>query len=235
MAVVRPFREDFRTEVPMLRGIVRWMNEIGHVLNNLHFTSGDTARVMASKSGIKFVLPSGVIEGSGDWSGSFGFKITAVPADESAAGDGEEPTPRGVGDEDSDSDDEPEFFDVKVLGGPAQVLGGEEHLFKDEEFEDVKDGTVFYVRYVITDEDGEAVCEWDKGFQRYEPPEDGEDEDDENNPFIQHGKGRALTFVIGVVSADYEDNVRQDRVGSIMAVATINASGVFVNPDAEEL
>ena len=88
---------------------------------------------------------------------------------------------------------------------------------------------------LLTDEDGEAVCKWDKGFQMYEPPEEGEEEDDEDNPFVDAGEGRSLVFVIGVVSADYEDNVRQDRVGSITAVATINSSGVFVNPDTEEL
>lgn len=260
MAADKPFRENWQTSLPFLQGVVRWMNGIAHVLNNISVTSGDTPEVHATPSGIKFVLPFGGADGRTDMGGSWGFKILAIvahegeqnpylhPEDESSSG--EESTPRSLpipfsnllrdGGEESNSaeEEEPTEFWVKVLGGPAQVLGGREHLYEDQVFEDpLPDGAVLYLRYRITDDEGEPVCEWDEEVNVYDPNDESAD-----NPFAppedeeeEEAKGREMLFVIGKIGARYENWVRQDRVGSVAAVATINSSGVFVNPTYEEL
>ena len=244
MAANKPFREDWQTSIPFLKGIVDWMNAIGHVLNNLSFSTGSPPKVLASKDGVKFVLPLGGADGITDMGGSWGFKIFATPHDEESDSELESPRdlpPRfsnllrdGDGDE-SESDDDPGLFDVRVLGGPAQVLGGREHVFPDFEFEEpLVGGSIIYIRYRITDKDGNAVCKWDEDFQAYNPDEDPE----EDNPFDKENEeeeGRSMVFALGAVGNMYENGVRQDRVGSILAIATINSSGVFVNPTAEEL
>ncbi len=245
MSAKKSFREDYTTSIPILRGIVDFMNMVGHVLNNIGVTSGDSPEVHATRDGIKFVLPLGSGDGV-DMGGSYGFRIFATPHDDSEESDSGDSTPRdlplpfsnliraGGGDE-SDSDEDPGLFDVRVLGGPAQVLGGREHVFPDYEFEDpLKGGTHIYIRYRITDKDGNAICKWDEDFLTYNPDED----DEEDNPFDAEDEaeeGRSMVFELGVVGREYENGVRQDRVGSILAVATINSSGVFVNPDYEEL
>ena len=253
MAASKPFRENWQTPIPILRPIVDWMNQIGHVLNNISMSSGAPSKVKATTDGIKFVLPRGGADGISDMGGSWGFKILPLvahdgernpylhPEDES---DGDDSSPRALpvpfanlirdGGEEEDEEEPAEFW-VKVLGGPAQVLGGREHVFPDYIFEDpLKDGTHIYIRYRITDEDGLAVCKWEEDFLTWNPDEDPEDE----NPFDtedEEEEGRSMVFEIGAVGAKYENWVRQDRVGSITAVATINSSGVFVNPDCEEL
>lgn len=247
MAASKPFRENWQTSIPFLKGIVDWMNAIGHVLNNISMTAGTPSKVMATKDGIKFVLPIGGADGITDSGGSWGFKIIAYPhveEDESESGSGESsprelPPPfsnliRDAQEDESESDDDPGLFDVSVLGGPAQVLGGAEHLFEDTEFEDpIPGGTHIFVRYRITNAEGEAVCKWDdEGFQLWNPEIDGEAHSPFDSDYVE---GRTLVFEIGVVGKHYENYVRQDRAGSILAVATINSSAAFVNPDYEEL
>lgn len=109
MAIVRPFREDYRTSVPMLRGIVAWMNEIGHVLNNMHFVSGESARVMASKSGIKFVLPLGGGDGATVGTDNSAFIAEARFGDDGVGG---------------------QLIEVKMLGGTVQGIFGKIRVFK---------------------------------------------------------------------------------------------------------
>ena len=262
MGASKPFRENWQTPIPFLRGIVEWMNGIAHVLNNIGMSSVAPSKVLASKDGIKFVLPLGGADGITDMGGSWGFKIIAYkrgdeeehnpflpqPDDDesdSASGTRALPPPFAnlirdgdgqQGGEDEEEEEDPVFW-VKVLGGPAQVLGGREYLYEDQVFEDpLEDGTVLYLRYRITDEEGVAVCAWDHEVLTYNP-----NDEDEDNPFAdpeddeEESLAHDILFVIGKVGKEYENWVRQDRVGSIQSAAVINSSGAFINPTHEEL
>ncbi len=256
MGASKPFRENWQTPIPFLRGIVDWMNGIAHVLNNIGMSSGAPSKVLASKDGIQFVLPLGGADGITDMGGSWGFKIIAYKRgdeeehnpflpqpdeDESDSASGTRALPPpfanlmrdGDGQQGEDEEEEDPVFWVKVLGGPAQVLGGEEHMFDDTVFaEPLASGTHIYVRYRISTPAGTALCQWDPEIMTWNPETDGENE----SPFDEDSVGgRTMVFEIGVVSKHYENYVRQDRVGSILAVAAINTSAVFVNPDHEEL
>lgn len=133
MSIMRPFREDYRTNVPMLRGIVKWMNMIGHVLNNIHFASGDTARVIATPSGIRFVLPNGLGEG-GDVVGTNNSAFIAEARFE-AGEEGEGP-----------------LMEVKMLGGTVQGVFGRLNSIKTTYWTTDPDGVQLFPEAADGDE-----------------------------------------------------------------------------------
>lgn len=133
---------------------------------------------------------------SSEASSDYGFKVTATEEY----------------DEEGATYDPPQFT-VRVLSGPAQVLGGEEKIFDDETFENVVDGEIIYIRYKIWDSGRVAICAWDADIQHSATPPVGETD-----------APKSLVFALAKIGKDYANNVNQYRLGGIQAVATINAS-----------
>lgn len=176
MSIMRPFREDYRTNVPMLRGIVKWMNMIGHVLNNIHFASGDTARVIATPSGIRFVLPNGLGEG-GDVVGTnnSAFIAEARFGDDGAGG---------------------QLIEVKMLGGTVQGIFGKIRVFRTT-YWTTGDGITLFPEMSGDESDSDSESDSGSGFDKdnvnvvteaemadgekfwleYDPNEDGGDDE----------------------------------------------------------
>jgi hypothetical protein len=142
MAVMRPFREDYRTSVPMLQGIVKWMNEIGHVLNNIHFASGDSARVMASKSGIKFILPLGGGDGATVGTDNSAFIAEARFGDDGAGG---------------------QLIEVKMLGGTVQGIFGKIRVFKTTYWTTDDGGVTLFPEVASDESDSGSESDSDSG------------------------------------------------------------------------
>ena len=129
---------------------------------------------------------------------NYGFQVTATIESES----GDPPVRR---------------FCVSVLGGPAQILGGEEHVFvdctNDDKFTNVEEGEYIYVRYKLWDADMLPICAWEDGIQHSLTP-----------PIDETEAPKSSVFLIGRVGSAYKDYVLQFRLGNILAVATVAAS-----------
>ena len=161
----------------------------------VNFHPSDPAIAQIDRSGIAFFGPIDDIGGGGSSEPtSYAFQISA-----------ERVVENGVL-------SDPPTFNVVVLGGTAQVLGGGEVTFADTIQYNVANGTYVYIRYQVWDIDGNAVNGWDAEIQfgssvPYEPM-----------------APKGLVFALGRVGTDYVGNVNQFRVGSIQSVAVINAS-----------
>lgn len=111
---------------------------------------------------------------------------------------------------------DPPKFIVNVLGGPAQVLGGEEHVFSDLIGKTAYENDYVYIRYNLWSASGAAICAWvDEILVEANPPFD-----EIGGP----GVPKTLVFCLGKISKTYLNNVNQYRVGAIQAVAILNAS-----------
>ena len=161
----------------------------GHSVNDYRYAGADDGWRLPGAGG-----------GATD-TGDYAFKITA-----SQALDGEgQPF-------------DPPKFNVKVLSGPAQVLGGAEKVFATTEFEEVSDGEYFYLKYYMWEVDGAAVnaCD-DEILSAQELPH-------------VSTMPKSLVFALGQVGGDYSRYVNQFRLGAIQALVYINAS-----PEADGL
>lgn len=111
---------------------------------------------------------------------------------------------------------DPPKFDVTVLGGSAQVLGGAEVVFADKTFEAVDDGSYIYIAYFVWNSSGDGIHAWSDGIQCAAAlPK-------------KTGVSKTLVFALGKIGKQYNRNVNQFRVGSIQSIVYINA-----NPAAE--
>lgn len=130
--------------------------------------------------------------GEGDGGdGDFAFKITAV------------------------YDDVSELFVVNVLGGAAQTLGGEPHLYEDVEISGVNDGSYICLVYQNVDSNYVEVGEWDVDIHAWS-----------GTDIATHVPPKELVFVIGRVSSKYSKNVRQDHKGAVIMPAISNVVDV---------
>lgn len=118
---------------------------------------------------------------------------------------------------------DPPTFKVAVLGGPAQALGGVEWIYQDyapsgayPAFTGIANGEYFWVRFNVWDENAVPVLAWEQHIQHglSLPNQEGEDP-------------KFLIFCLGRVGTLYRNFVRQDRLGAIVAAATVNASPDF--------
>ena len=110
------------------------------------------------------------------------------------------------------SGDNPNIYSVRVLGGSAQAVGGEEHIFNDANFTGVE-AEYIYVKYNLWNELGQTVCAWQDTIQHSINP-----------PVNEVTIPKSLVFIIAKIGEDYSNYVNQFRVGSIQTFATINAS-----------
>ena len=124
----------------------------------------------------------------------YAFKITAV---ENLDGNG-------------DPYDPPQFT-VKVLGGPAQTLGGSPHLYEDTEIPSVVDGDYICVKYYNVDANYIEVGDWDADIHAWDA-----------DTIESYYSPQNLVFVLGRVGKAYSSNVRQDHKGGIVMPAISN-------------
>ena len=139
--------------------------------------------------------PVGWGEGGGGGETDYAWKIRAVQAFD------EENQPY-----------DPPRFNVTVKGGSAQVLGGAEVVFEDAAFEEVPDGSIFFVRYNAWGTDGIGIHAWQSGIQYGSSVPSGT------------GGAKILGFALGVVGSANVGYVNQFRIGSIQSLLYVDAS-----------
>lgn len=106
-------------------------------------------------------------------------------------------------------------FDVTVIGGAAQVIGGNEIVFPDTSFSGVENDELIFIKYKMWDSDGLGLYQWETGILHAMDIYEGIEEDD---------RSKSMIFTLSKIGSGYNGNVAQFRLGAINAVATINAS-----------
>lgn len=109
-------------------------------------------------------------------------------------------------------------FDVKVLGGTAQAVGGNAAIFDDLDVSNVADGELFYIRFSLWDNNFEPTCYW---------------YNDRTGAActIEHGQSlptssdnsRFICIVLCKVDKDVPGYIVQYRAGAVDISATLSA------------
>ena len=196
---MKRFREDY--EAPgLLRTIAQWMNDVGRFLNGINVVGNGHIEENARGSVTITVGRAGLSGGGGNnTEGDYAFKVAAVEKLD-----------------DNGNPYDPPKYNVRVLGGPAQVLGGVEKVFDDLIDAEATEGDYVYVQYYMWSNINVAICEWAPTIIiDAEPPFD-----EIGGP----GVPKTLVFCIAKIGAEYINNVNQYRLGAIQAVAVLNAS-----------
>lgn len=191
------FRDNY--EAPgLLRTIAQWMNDVGRFLNGINVV-GNGHIEENTRGSVTITVGRGEAGGAAETAETdYAWKISATEVFDNG-----------------DPYDPPKFT-VNVLGGPAQVLGGEEHIFSDLIEKTAYENDYVYIRYNLWSASGAAICAWvDEILVGANPPFD-----EIGGP----GLPKTLVFCLGKISKTYLNNVNQYRVGAIQAVAILNAS-----------
>lgn len=108
-------------------------------------------------------------------------------------------------------DDATGLFDVNVLGGTAQTLGGAVHVFDDAEFANASEGDHVWLVYHNVDQNFVEIGTWEPSIQI------GTKAD-----MLAFIAPQELVFEIGKISSDYSRGVRQDHKGNVVMPAISN-------------
>jgi hypothetical protein len=112
-------------------------------------------------------------------------------------------------------DDATGLFEVKVLGGTAQVFGGTPNVYSDTDFTGIVDGEHIFVAFHMCDSSFVEVGTWEADIKH------GDDA-----TMLAYDAPEYLLFEIACVSEDYSRNVRQGHEGNIVMPAIANVVDV---------
>jgi hypothetical protein len=149
----------------------------------------DPAIAQIDRSGIAFFGP--IDDMGGGSSEDYAFKVTAT------------------------KDDATGLFEVKVLGGTAQVFGGTPNVYSDTDFTGIVDGEHIFVAFHMCDSSFVEVGTWEADIKH------GDDA-----TMLAYDAPEYLLFEIACVSEDYSRNVRQGHEGNIVMPAIANVVDV---------
>lgn len=115
--------------------------------------------------------------------------------------------------DENDNPYDPPKYNVRVLGGTAQTLGGTPYIYDDEELVNVEEGWHIYVVYENLEPSPSYTeyGEWRPGIKASSAAD-----------MADYTAPHDLVFEIARISKEYNGNVRQDHKGNIVMPAISN-------------